>query len=116
LTLQQQISDAGLTAESYLRLARQSAKASGYNPENLQYSDKPTHKLMIMTDDGKKVHFGRVGYGDFILWKSLERLGKAKKGTALSKRRIFHSSHSKIKGNWRSNHFSPNNLALNILW
>ena len=114
--LAKQISDAGMTAESYLREARKRAKKHGYNPSKLSFSDKgDTHKLMILTDKGKKVHFGRAGYGDSILYASLEKKGKVAKGTTDSKRHTFHSSHEKIKGNWRSNPYSPNRLALSIL-
>lgn len=115
--LSKQLSEAGLNPDSYLELARKKAKNHGYDPKRLNLSDKgKSHKLMYMTEDGKKVHFGRVGYGDFIIWSGLERSGKVPKGTADKKRRTFQASHSKIKGDWRSNPHSANNLALSILW
>ena len=111
-----QLSDAEMTPQSYLRKARTSAKKNGYDPSRLELSNKKTHKLMYKTEDGKIVHFGRTGYGDSIIWSALERLGKAPKGTADKKRRVFHASHSKIKGDWRDNPHSANNLALRVLW
>ena len=71
---------------------------------------------MIYDDEGNKRHFGAVGYGDFILWSKQEAIGEVKKGFAETKRRTFVRSHSKIRGDWRKDKFSPNNLALKILW
>lgn len=61
-------------------------------------------------------HFGRIGYGDFLIWSALERRGSVEDGTADKKRERFWKSHSKIKGDWKKDDFSPNNLALRILW
>jgi hypothetical protein len=38
------------------------------------------------------------------------------KGYANKKRNTFQKSHSKIKGDWKKNDYSPNNLALRLLW
>jgi hypothetical protein len=43
-------------------------------------------------------------------------MGEVPKGYADKKRNTFQKSHSKIKGNWRDDDFSPNMLALNINW
>jgi hypothetical protein len=71
---------------------------------------------MIYDDQGRISRFGRVGYNDFILWKHEERQGRVRDGYAEQKRRTFRKSHSAIKGNWKSNRFSPNALAINVLW
>jgi hypothetical protein len=105
-----------LSKEEYLKRARASAKKHGLPYKLLGYSDDDTHKLQIPDPDGKIVRFGRKGYGDFIIWSALEASGKVAKGMAEKKRNVFHKSHSKIKGDWRQNAFSPNNLALKVLW
>jgi hypothetical protein len=105
-----------LSKEEYLKRARASAKRHGLPYKLLGYADDDKHKLQIPDADGKIIRFGRKGYGDHIIWSALEASGKVAKGMADMKRNVFHKSHSKIKGNWRQNAFSPNNLALKILW
>jgi hypothetical protein len=105
-----------LSRAQYLSRVRAKARAAGYPYKLLGYSDDKIHKFQIPNESGKIIRFGRVGYGDYIIWSALEASGKAKKGMANQKRRVFHNSHSKIKGDWRSDLFSPNNLALKILW
>jgi hypothetical protein len=105
-----------LSRAEYLSRVRAKAKSEGYPYKLLGYADDGVHKFQIPNKDGKIIRFGRTGYGDFIIWSALEASGKAKSGMADMKRRTFHSSHSKIRGNWKSDQFSPNNLALKILW
>jgi hypothetical protein len=100
----------GIKAAAYLKAARAAAKAAGYDPRALTWSDKPKNKLMIYDDKGKASHFGRVGYGDFIIYTM------TKSPKAETKRKTFHASHSKIKGDWKNNKYSPNMLALKVLW
>jgi len=102
--------------EEYMKVIRMKAKQHGYEPDSISFSDDSTHKLQIKTPDGKTVKFGRVGYGDHLIWSFLESKEEAPKGIAKKKQDVFHASHSKIKGNWRKNKYSPNNLALNLLW
>lgn len=106
----------GLSPASYIARARAAAKADGYDPKSLTFSDDDVAKLMITDDSGRKVRFGRVGYGDFLLWSAAEKKGKVKNGFAAQKRDTFQKSHSQIKGDWKSNKYSPNSLALAILW
>jgi hypothetical protein len=111
-----QLKENGITPEKYLEVARELADEHGYDPRALEFSDTGNNKLMIWDDKGNKRHFGAVEYGDYILWSKQEALGKVRKGFADQKRRTFVRSHSKIKGDWRRDKFSPNNLALRILW
>lgn len=111
-----QLKREGMTPEKYLGVVREIADEKGYDKRAIEFSDDPEKKLMIYDDDGNKVHFGAVGYGDFILWSKQEALGKVRNGYAEMKRRVFIKSHSKIKGDWKSDKFSPNSLALSILW
>ena len=57
-----------------------------------------------MNDDNKYVHFGDLRYEDFTKHQDKERLNN------------YLSRATKIKGNWRNNKYSPNNLAINLLW
>lgn len=105
-----------MNPEEYLTIVRKQAKKFGYNPKSITFATNGKHKFQIETPTGKIVRFGRVGYGDFIIWSYLEWKGEVPRGYASKKRNTFHASHSAIKGNWKSNPYSPNNLALRLLW
>jgi hypothetical protein len=51
-----------------------------------------------------------------LIWTYLEATKKAPAGEAASRRDRFHKSHSKIKGDWKKDPYSPNNLALSVIW
>jgi len=59
---------------------------------------------MVNKPNGGVVHFGQMGYEDFTKHKDPARRDNYLKRTA------------NIKGDWRSDKFSPNNLSRNILW
>jgi hypothetical protein len=105
-----QIREAGYTPEQYLRQVRKYAKARGYDSRAIQFSDRPDKKFMIWDDDGKPRYFGQVGYGDFHLWS------KKDKAEGLKKQKAYLARATKIKGDWKSDKFSPNSLAIAILW
>jgi len=109
------LKDAGLTPQTYLAKVKQNAKGKGIDTSKLFLANDGVHKLMYK-DDNRTSKFGRTGYGDFIIYSELERLKKVPAGHSLQKRNTFHSSHEKIKGDWRSDPLSPNNLALKVLW
>lgn len=100
----------------YLNDARKRAKKAGYNPNDLEISDKNEYKLMMKDEEGNYNYFGRVGYGDYLIWSHLEKMGEVPDGYADQKRNVFQKSHSKIKGNWANDPFSPNSLALTVNW
>lgn len=106
-----QLKDLKIPVKTYLDIAKHRAKNSGYKPSLLTISKDPEYKLNY---DG--VNFGRTGYGDFIIWSILEARGQVEEGYAEQKRNTFQKSHSKIKGDWRNNPKSANNLALKINW
>jgi hypothetical protein len=106
-----QLKELNIPVTEYLSIAKKRAKKEGYNPDLLSISKNKVNKLNY---DG--VNFGRVPYGDFIIWSILEDRGDVEKGYAEQKRNVFQKSHSKIKGDWRNNPNSPNNLALKINW
>jgi hypothetical protein len=113
-----QLNKAGLSPSVYLKKAQKKAKDAGYGygAKLLGFASDGVHKLAMPNEDGKLITFGRVGYGDHLIWSHLESVGKAPQGTASMKQNVFQKSHSKIKGDWQKNPFSPNNLALKILW
>lgn len=80
-------------------------KAKLYLGKNakLLLSSRKDKKYMII-HNGKKIHFGAMGYEDFTKHKDKERRD------AYLKRAMG------IKGNWKDNKYSPNNLAIHILW
>lgn len=115
-TFQKQLTDLNIQPDVYLKTARKFASLAGYDERALNFATNGIHKLIIYDDSGDAHSFGRVGYNDFIIWSALEKLGKVNPGYALKKRNVFIKSHSKIKGDWKANEYSPNNLSLRILW
>ena len=111
-----QLRKAGIEPSSYLKEAQRRAKNAGLPYKVLGFADDGDHKLAIPNADGKMIKFGKVGYGDHLIWSHLEKAQKVPLGTADAKRNTFQKSHSKIKGDWKSDPFSPNNLALKVLW
>ena len=68
-------------------------------------SDKSTKKYMIFHPMTKKwIHFGQMGYQDFTKHQDEKRRENYLKRTA------------NMRGNWKDNKYSPNNLSRNILW
>jgi hypothetical protein len=111
-----QLEKAGLEPSSYLAEARRRAKEHHYPYKLLGFAKDGEHKLVIPDGNGRLVAFGRVGYGDHIIYSHLEKHHKVPSGTADAKRNTFQKSHKKIRGDWASKPFSPNNLALRISW
>jgi hypothetical protein len=68
-------------------------------------SDKKEKKYMILDENtGKFVYFGQVGYEDFTHHHSEDR------------RNSYLRRASNIKGDWKTNVYSPNFLAISLLW
>jgi hypothetical protein len=67
-------------------------------------STKKNKKYMVTTPEGKIVHFGQMGYEDFTKHKNKTR------------RKNYLTRSRKIKGNWKSDKYSPNNLSIHLLW
>ena len=68
-------------------------------------STKPKKKYMVMNPDTMKwTHFGEMGYEDFLKHKDPIRQNNYLKRTA------------NMKGNWKNDKYSANNLAREILW
>lgn len=100
-----------LDEKTYLKLAKLRAQIAGYDPALLKLSTDGIHKL-----EYNGVKFGREGYNDFIIYMYKAYKGEITQEEALKHKKNYLSRATKIKGNWKSNKESPNNLAINILW
>ena len=67
-------------------------------------STRKNKKYMILNDDDKYIHFGDSRYQDYTKHNDLER------------RKRYLDRATKIKGDWKKDKYSPNNLAINLLW
>ena len=67
-------------------------------------STRKDKKYMIMNDSKKFIHFGQLGYEDYT--KHLDE----------NRRRLYLARATKVKGNWKTDRYSPNNLSINLLW
>jgi len=84
----------------------ENAKRYFNNPDvKLYLSTRKNSKYAIYDPINQKlVHFGNINYSDFTQHQNEER------------RQNYLRRASNIKGNWRDNPYSPNNLAINLLW
>ena len=88
-------------------MAKEFAKRAGYKDWNsLRRADDGEHKLEL-----RGVKFGRKGYGDFIKYSLDEGVDEAQKH-----RSAYLARATNIKGDWAKDMYSPNSLAINILW
>ena len=70
----------------------------------IDYSTRANNKFMVLNPLNKWVHFGQKGYEDFTQHKDIKR------------RDAYLKRASRIKGHWKEDKYSPNNLSMNILW
>jgi hypothetical protein len=105
-----QLEDLGISPDDYLAIATRKARKLGLNAETLTFSTDKRHKLMIKDEDGDWVHFGAPGYGDYILYTMTDD------PEADKHRRAYRKRAENIKGKWRYDEYSPNYLAIHVLW
>ena len=81
-------------------------KAKKYLGDDVVISEstRKGKKFMVKTPEDKWIHFGAVGYEDFTKHKDEKR------------RDNYLKRATKIRGSWKDNNYSPNNLSINILW
>ena len=81
-------------------------RANNYLNKNIPIylSDKPEKKYMVKNANNKWVHFGQLNFSDFTQHKNLIR------------RENYLNRSAKIKGNWKNDKYSANNLSRNLLW
>jgi hypothetical protein len=102
--------DTFFKSQKYLRLAKEQASKSGYNPNKLSLATNGVHKLTYETPDGKKVNFGRLGHSDNIYNQIFQP------DIAEQKRNRFQKSHGAISKKYGLGKYSANELALKINW
>ena len=110
-----QLKEAGLNHELYMKAVKMLAKKTGYDPSKVEMSEDGVHKLVYHSPEGLK-RFGRVGYGDYIIWSAKEAKGLVSKGYANMKRNVFRKSHGAMSKKHKLGKFSPNELSINLLW
>ena len=72
---------------------------------DLFISNRKNKKYMILNPEKNKfIHFGSLSYEDFTKHQDKER----------QKNYLIRASN--IRGDWRSDKFSPNNLSMYLLW
>ena len=75
------------------------------NDYKLFLSKKKDKKYVLLDEKkGDFIHFGNIKYEDFTKHKDEERKNRYLKRAM------------NIRGKWRDNLFSPNNLSINLLW
>jgi len=109
----QYLDSINLTPKNYLNEARNYADKHGYDAEGLTLNeDQKSEAKLIYEGEG----FGRIGYKDYIIWRHLENTNQVPRGTAKKRRLAYLQRATNIRGSWRSNPISRNNLAIRILW
>lgn len=84
---------------------RRSFKYLGKRRGNIYRSNTKNKKYQIYDDiKNRMVSFGQMGYEDYTKHKSAKR------------RRNYLTRSARIKGDWKKNPFSANNLSRKILW
>ena len=86
--------------------ARVAKNAKDYFGDNtkIYLSNKVQKKYMVKNLDDKWVHFGEMGATDYT-----RHMDKARRDRYLKRAMA-------ISGNWYLDKYSPNSLAINLLW
>jgi hypothetical protein len=93
--------------DAFLKEAKEYAKKAGYKDwNNLKYANDGVHKLEL-----NGVKFGRKGYGDFIEYGMNDGAQEAQKH-----RKAYLARATKMRGDWKNDPMSKNNLAIKVLW
>ena len=79
-------------------------KGKFYKYPEILVSTRKEKKYMVKTPQGRTVHFGQMGYEDFTKHKDKKR------------RKNYLTRTANIKGAWKEDPFSANNLARKLLW
>lgn len=90
----------------YLRITKAIAKEAGYNPDDLTLAHHQKHKLSI-----NGVMFGHIDYPDFVLFYMNKEYDEA-----IKHRENYLTRTANMKGEWKKDKFSKNNLARRIIW
>jgi hypothetical protein len=102
--LKSPIGDAELEQYSDPKMVQARAVKRFGKTAKIYRSNSKSKKYAIQAPDGSFVSFGQMGYEDFTKHRDPVR------------RANYLSRATNISGNWKSNPFSPNNLAIHLLW
>tara|TARA_R100000951_G_scaffold52076_1_gene43832 strand:- start:3226 stop:3546 length:321 start_codon:yes stop_codon:yes gene_type:complete len=86
------------------KIAQKKAYSYLGNTGILYKSTRKDKKYMVKDDKDKWVHFGALPYEDYTKHRNKIR------------RKSYLSRATNIRGDWWKNKYSPNCLAINILW
>lgn len=92
--------------KEYLDYMKEIAKAANYNPSELSLANDGVHKLKL-----GNIKFGNIDYPDFILFIMNGQYEEAKK-----RRKNYLTRTANMRGEWKNNKFSKNNLSRRIIW
>lgn len=105
------LNDHKISKNDYLDTAKKNLKENGYDPNLLNFSTKKDKKLNY-----NGINFGSSVNKDFIIYSILEERKEVPKGTADNRRKSYLARAKKIKGDWKNDKESANNLAIKTLW
>jgi len=88
---------------NYNKVKSNFAKYKGNDDATLKPSTRKDKKFMVI-HDGKTTHFGAAGMQDFTAHQD-----KARQKSYLARAKG-------IRGDWKKNKYSSNNLAIHVLW
>jgi len=90
----------------YLRIMKAIAIDAGYNPHELSLAHDGKHKLSL-----NGIKFGNIDYPDFVLFYM-----NGEYDEAFKHRNNYLTRTANMKGEWKKDKFSKNNLARRIIW
>ena len=77
----------------------------------IKESTRKDKKYMILDNNKKYIHFGSINHLDYTKYLELYGLDIANNHKERYLKRALN-----IKGNWKNNIYSPNNLSIHLLW
>lgn len=95
-----------LTISNPKEVIKKAKEYLGDDVEIFMSSNKNKKYMVLNPETDKMVHFGsfKPPMEDYTFHKDNDR------------RNNYLARATKIKGNWRNNKYSPNNLSINLLW
>ena len=90
---------------SNVKIVFENAKKYLGDDVKIKISDRPDKKFMVLNPNNNKwIYFGKIPYLDFT--KTNDEI----------KRNAYLKRSENIKGDWKNNKYSKNNLSRKILW
>jgi hypothetical protein len=115
MNISQFLQSLNMSKKYYLNVARQYAQNHGYDPNKLHLSKDNKHKFVYQVDN-KNIKFGSNENLDYIILNFLASIDELTTDVADSRRHQYLKRSEGIKGEWKNNKYSRNNLARKIIW